>query len=65
MLEYSCVALLVTLLSVTESFSASRTSVSRSLGRALDTLSLCRQDMAVDPNLALRVLQAMRNGEMK
>ena len=37
----------------TESFSASKTSAKRSLGKALDTLSLCRQEIPVDPNLAL------------
>jgi hypothetical protein len=37
----------------------------RSLGSALETLSLCRQEMAVEPNLALRVLQAIKKGEMK
>lgn len=45
--------IMAALLNDTESFSASRISVNRSLGKALDTLSLCRQEMAVEPNLAL------------
>jgi hypothetical protein len=54
-----------TILEETDSFRASRTSFSLSLGKARETLSLWRHDTPVAANLALWVLQAMRNGEMK
>lgn len=49
---HSCLQITGFLLNETESFSASRTSVSRSLGKALDTLSLCKHETPVEPNLA-------------
>lgn len=55
---------LVALPNETESLSASSTSVNRSFGSDLETLSRCKQEIPVEPNLALRVLHAMRNGEM-
>lgn len=48
----------------TDSLKDSKTSASLSFGRALDTPSLWRQETPVAANLALRVLQAMRKGDM-
>jgi len=49
----------------TDSFKASRTAFNRSLGKALETLSLWRQETPVDANFALCVPHAMRKGVMK
>src|SRR5690242_14193674 len=47
----------------TDCLKASRISGNRSLGNARETLNRCRQETAVDVNLAFWVLQAIKNGE--
>jgi hypothetical protein len=46
-------SVVVSLLDDTNSRNASKTSVSLSRGKARETLSLCRQEIPVDANLAL------------